>query len=121
MVAMPEVFGKDAAKINRQIGVEAGKVLTMAVPEDIVKEIRRLRIGVCRPLETTENSYAVEFTECLTCSGITPPLGAAICDLEMGIVEGAFRKIGINIESIEETKCIGGLGDDVCRIEVKTA
>jgi predicted hydrocarbon binding protein len=119
VIAMPEVFGENTFDINRAIGMEMSKTLNVKVPEDIVKEIRRLRIGVCHPLEKTDDSYAIEFTECLTCSGITPAVGAAMCDLEAGIVEGAFKELGINVEKAQETKCIGGLGDDVCRIEVK--
>ncbi|MEK7494213.1 MAG: V4R domain-containing protein, partial [Patescibacteria group bacterium] len=59
-------------------------------------------------------------SECLTCDGISPPIGRAICQLEAGIVAGALETIYPGRKALgEETKCIGGLGDDVCLIECR--
>ena len=119
LIAIPKVFNKDTSKINRKIGIELGRVLAVKNPEDILDAIINAQIGVPNPLEKKDGNYAIEFTECVTCSGITPPVGEAICDLEVGIIEGAFEKIGMHVADAQETKCIGGLGDKVCRIEVK--
>ena len=119
LVAMPRAFGKDAADIDRRMGLEMGKLLNVKKPEDIIDAINNSQIGICNPLEKKKNFYAVEFTECFTCSGIEPKVGEVICDFEVAIIEGALNKIGIKIKQITETKCMGGLGDNVCRIEVK--
>ena len=119
LVAMPRAFGKQAAKLDRKLGIEVGKLLSVKEPEDIIDAINNAQIGICNPIEKGPGFYAIEFTECFTCSGIEPAIGEAICDFEVAIIEGALTKIGVNIESIKETKCMGGLGDPVCRVDVK--
>ena len=119
LVAMPKAFGKDAKMLDRKLGLEMGKLLNVKEPGDIITAINNAQIGICNPLEAGPGFYAVEFTECFTCSGITPAVGEAICDFEVAIIEGAFEKIGIKCKELKETKCMGGLGDNVCRIEVK--
>jgi predicted hydrocarbon binding protein len=121
LVAMPKVFGMETAEIDEKLGKEIGKLLSINKPEDIIDAIDNAQIGICNPMEKGENFYAIEFTECFTCSGITPAVGEPICDFEVAIIEGAFEKLGIKVKEAKETKCIGGLGDKVCRVEVKTA
>ena len=115
---MPKVFGGKTEEWDRKLGMEMGSLLAVESPEDIIKAIADAQIGICGPLENKGKFYAIELTECFTCSGIEPPVGKPICDFEAAIIEGAFRKIGMAAESVKETKCIGGLGDEVCRIEV---
>ena len=121
LVAMPKAFGNKAEELDRQLGLEMAKLLNVKKPEDIIQAINDTQIGICNPLEQKKGFYAIEFTECFTCSGITPAIGQAICDFEVAIIEGAFLKLGEKVKEIKETKCMGGLGDKVCRIEVKVA
>lgn len=118
LVVMPKVFGKDAGQWDRKLGLEFGALLDVEAPDDIIKAINDTQIGLCNPLEQKGGFYAIEFTECFTCSGIEPPVGKPICDFEAAIIEGCFLKMGMKVESVRETKCMGGLGDEVCRIEV---
>jgi len=120
LIAMPRALGDKTTEINRNIGLEMGKLLNVKKPEDIIDAINNSQIGLCNPLEKKAGFYAIEFKECLTCSGIKPTLGRAICDFEVAIIEGAMNKLKVKITEIKETKCIGGLGDNVCRIEIKT-
>ena len=120
LIAMPRVLGKKTEAFNKKVGNEIGKIFAVKTPEEIVTAITTSQIGICNPLEKKKGMYAIEFKECFTCSGITPPIGKPICDLEAAIIEGAFKKIGVKVKKVQETKCMGGLGDDVCRIEVET-
>ena len=120
LVAMPKAFGKDAEVLTRKLGLEMGALLNVKKPEDIIDAINNAQIGICNPLEKEKGFYAIEFTECFTCSGIKPAIGRAICDFEVALIEGAFQKMKMNVSAIEETKCMGGLGDQVCRVEVQT-
>ena len=120
LVVMPKAFGEQTAEMDYKLGYEMGKLLAVQKPQDIIEAINNAQIGICNPIEQKENFIAVEFTECFTCSGISPAIGRAICDFEVAIVVGALEKIGIQVDDAKETKCMGGLGDDVCRVEVRT-
>lgn len=95
-----------------------GKLLNVKKPTDIIDAINNARIGICNPLEKNGNTFSIEFTECFTCSGIEPIVGKAICGFEVAMLEGAFIKMGYKISKAKETKCMGGLGDTVCRVEI---
>src|SRR3989344_8598014 len=119
LVAMPRAMGEDAVELDRKIGLEFGYLLKIEKHEDISNAINRAKIGVCKPMEKNKNTYALEFTECFTCSGINPIVGEPICNFEAAIVEAALKRLGETIIEVKETKCSCGLGDKVCRIEAK--
>ena len=118
LVAMPKAFGEKFKEVEWKLGLEMGALLNVKKPEDIIDAINSAQIGICNPLEKKKGFYAIEFTECFTCSGIKPAIGTAICGFEVALISGAFQKMGKKIINIAETKCMGGLGDNVCRIEV---
>jgi len=119
LVAMPKAFGEKTTELDYKLGYEMGNLLSVKKPKDLVKAINDAQIGICNPLEHKDQNFAIEFTECFTCSGIYPPVGKAICDFEVALVVGAFEKMGYKVKKSAETKCMGGLGDDVCRVEIE--
>lgn len=120
LVAMPKAFGEKTAEMDYKLGYEMGKLLAVKKPEDVVDAINNAQIGICNPLEVKDNFVALEFTECFTCSGISPAVGKPICDFEVALAVGAVEKLGMKVLEAKETKCMGGLGDDVCRVELRT-
>jgi predicted hydrocarbon binding protein len=119
LIAMPEVLGAQSPEIAYKLGYKIGEKVGIKSGQEIADVILGSGIGVTNPIEEREDFYAVEFSECFTCSGITPPAGIPLCHFEVGFVAGAVEKgLKKKIITIAETKCIGGLGHDVCRVEV---
>lgn len=117
---LPEVLGDASKETAFKIGYKLGELLEVKTAQDIVRAILDMKIGMTNPIEEREGFIGVEFAECVTCSGINPPVGETVCDFEVGIVVGAVEKgLGKKVTEKAETLCIGGLGDEVCRVEVK--
>lgn len=118
VIGMHNILKEETATITYLLGKQIGKMLEVKNVEDLRNELINLKIGLIDVRLNTETSVHISIGECLTCSGITPPLGRPICQLEVGIIAGALEKIyaGKKVSGIE-TQCIGGMGDDVCLAE----
>lgn len=119
MVVMPDIYGKKSTKELYKIGYRVGELLTIKSIDDIALTIFRNGIGVVESIKDIKGVIIVDYYECMSCSGIAPPVGRPLCFFEKGltagIIEGRLKK---KILKLEETKCIGGFGDVMCRIEV---
>jgi len=117
LVAISRAFGNSSDDVLDKLGKEIGKLLAVKTAEDIVVALEDAQVGIGNPLEVRTGFYAFEFKECCTCAGVDPLVGQPMCDMELAMIQGALEKIGIDVVGAKETKCIGGLGDPVCRFE----
>lgn len=117
LVGFYDILGDDVEAVSYFAGKKIGKMLKAGNLDDLQKQLMDLKVGKieCR---IDANMIRVSIRECMTCAGITPPLGQPICHLESGLVAGALENIYAEKKiSAKETRCIGGLGDEVCLIE----
>ncbi|MEK7087403.1 MAG: DUF2507 domain-containing protein, partial [Patescibacteria group bacterium] len=120
IVGMHSVLGDETPTAVYFIGKNIGKLLEIHSTKELQKTLTELKIGKLRILAETPEFFQIGISECVTCAGIHPPLGKPICHLEAGIIAGALEHIYQDREVKvigKETKCIGGLGDEVCLIE----
>ncbi len=119
LVGLYNILGEEAQTVSYFTGKNIGKMFETKNLDELCQQLTDLKIG---KLDFSVNADLIQISirECLTCAGITPPLGKPICHLEAGLVAGALENIyaGKKISS-NETKCIGGLGDEFCLIECK--
>jgi len=120
LVSLNDILREEADSVAYLMGKHLGAVLGAKTVEELHEQLTRLKIGKLDLSINTPDVVHLAIGECLTCDGITPPIGKAICQLETGIVAGALETIYPGRKALgEETKCIGGLGDDVCLIECR--
>lgn len=118
LVSLYKVLGEETPTVSYFLGKNIGNMLSIKTPDDIQRQLTALKIGKINFSATSPNIVHLAIAECMTCDGITPPLGKAVCQLEAGIVAGALENLYPDKKIIgEEVKCIGGLGDEVCLIE----
>lgn len=120
VIGLHQILGEETAHMSYFTGKEIGKMLKVKTIDELAKELSDLKIGkISVPVHTSDMAH-IAVDECITCAGMKPPLGRAICQMEVGIVAGALEIIYPEHKVIgEETQCIGGLGDRVCLIECK--
>lgn len=120
LVGMYDILGEETETISYFTGKRIGNMLEAKDVGELCKKLMDMKIGVLSVSADTPDLVQVSIKECLTCSGITPPLGRPVCHLEAGIVAGALERIYADKKiSGSETKCIGGLGDDECLVECR--
>ena len=116
--AMENISGKNSDKKIYDAGKIVGKTLESKSLEEFITILTDLGVGECSIRLNTDKKIIIDVDECVTCSGIKPPIGKVLCFFEAGIVAGQISKLkGKELESIE-TLCDGGKGDETCRIEV---
>lgn len=120
LVGMYDLLGEETETISYFTGKKIGKMFDVKDVSELCKKLTDMKIGELTVSTDIPDVVHVAIKECLTCSGIGPPLGRPICQLEVGIVAGALERIYADKKvSGIETKCIGGLGDDVCLVECR--
>lgn len=120
LVSLNDILQDEAPAVTYLMGKRLGAMLGVKTIEELHEQLTRLKVGKLDFSVNTPDAVHLAIGECVTCDGITPPIGRAICQLEAGIVAGALETIYPGRKALgEETKCIGGLGDDVCLIECR--
>jgi len=120
LVGMYDILGEETETISYFTGKKIGRMLEAKDAGELCRKLTDMKIGTLTVSTDVPGLVQVSIKECLTCSGITPPLGRPICQLEVGIVAGALERMYADKKvSGIETKCIGGLGDDVCLVECR--
>ncbi|MBI5912972.1 DUF2507 domain-containing protein [Candidatus Azambacteria bacterium] len=120
LVSLHDILGDETPAIAYLMGKRLGAMLGAKTIEELHEQLTRMKIGRLDLSVNTPDAVHLAIGECLTCDGITPPIGRAICQLEAGVIAGALETIYPGRKAAgEETKCIGGLGDDVCLIECR--
>ncbi|HEX8994349.1 MAG TPA: DUF2507 domain-containing protein [Candidatus Paceibacterota bacterium] len=118
LIGLHEILEGETATVTFYVGKHVGKKLPINSIDDLQKVFTELKLGVITMPVQTDSQIHVGIGECVTCAGITPPLGMPICQFEAGIVVGALERIFPDKKVTgEETKCIGGLGDPLCLVE----
>lgn len=118
LVSLHDILGDETASLAYLMGKRLGTTLKVTSIEELHERLTQLKIGKLDFSVNTPDVVHLAVAECLTCDGISPPIGRAICQLETGIVAGALEAIYPGRKATgEETKCIGGLGDEVCLFE----
>lgn len=118
LIAMEDLLGRSAASLLYNAGEKIGLTLDVHTPADLVELVRALKIGEAEIVTATAEQIIVDVHECVTCAGLTP-VGYPLCHFEAGLVAGGVQTIlGGNL-FVKETRCIGGLGDPVCRMEAQ--
>lgn len=120
VVGFYDILGEEAEDISYFTGKKIGKMLEAKNIDELYRQLTDLKIGKLDFSVSGSDLVQMAIRECLTCAGIAPRLGRPICQLEVGIVAGALENIykGKKV-SANETKCIGGLEDDVCLVECR--
>jgi len=120
LVGLYSILGDEAETITYLTGKHIGMMLDVKSVEELGAELTRLKLGkLTFPVNSPEEVH-MDIAECVTCDGISPPIGRPVCQLEVGIVAGALERMhpGKKVTGFESL-CIGGLGDAVCRVECK--
>ncbi|MEK7549007.1 MAG: V4R domain-containing protein [Patescibacteria group bacterium] len=118
IIGFHQLLKEDVSETSYFIGKNIGQMLGIKNTDELLKKLIELKIGKINFVINSPEAVHVNISECVTCSGIKPPLGKPICQLEAGIIAGALETIYPGKKSVgKETKCIGGLGDEFCRIE----
>lgn len=120
VVGLYSILEEEAENVSYFTGKKIGKILGAKNIDELHRQLTDLKIGKLDFSVSGSDLVHMAIEECLTCAGITPPLGKPICQLEVGIVAGALENIyeGRKV-SAYETKCIGGRGEDVCLVECR--
>lgn len=118
VIGLNKILGPETANVTYFTGKEIGKMLKVTTVDELAKTLSDFKIGKISVPMNTPDFVHIGIEECITCAGINPPLGKAICQMEVGIVAGALETIfpGKKVMG-EETLCIGGLGDRICLAE----
>lgn len=118
VVGLHHILEEETSVISYFTGKKIGSMLKIKGIDELQKELIDLKIGKVKFPINSPGKVHMEIGECMTCYGIHPPLGSAICQLETGIVAGVLENIYKDKKVVgREKKCIGGLGDDVCLME----
>lgn len=118
IVGLYQILGEETPTLAYFTGKQIGKMLEVKSIREIQDKLTELKVGKIEFPVVHDDVIHLSIGECATCVGISPILGMPICQLEAGIVVGALEMIypDKKVSGIE-TKCIGGLGDDVCLVE----
>lgn len=120
IIGLNQILGPETEHVIYFTGREIGKMLNVTTVDELVKALSDLKLGNISVPVNTPDSVHIGIEECITCAGIKPPLGRAICQMETGIIAGALETIfpGKKVTG-RETMCIGGLGDPICLAECR--
>lgn len=120
LVGLYSILGEEAETVTYLTGKRIGQMLDVASVKELGAKLTELKLGVLSfPVDTPDEVH-MDIRECVTCDGISPPMGRPVCQFEVGMVAGALERIypGKKVTGLE-SRCIGGLGDAVCRIECR--
>jgi predicted hydrocarbon binding protein len=116
LIAMEELLGRSVGSMLYNAGEKIGLTLDVKTPAEFVQLVEALKIGKVTVAEATAERIVVDVYECVTCSGLEK-VGYTLCHFEAGLIAGGLQKITGALVFVKETRCIGGLGDPMCRME----
>lgn len=115
-VAMEQMLGESAGPSLYMAGRVVGLTLDVKTPEEFLKTVVDLKIGIPKIIEQSETRLVVQVDECASCSGMAN-IGRMFCHFEGGIIAGALEKILGKKVKATEIKCWGN-GDGTCVFNV---
>ena len=121
-----EAMGLDLAErddMQHMAGLAMGRALVRrgALPagelEPLLDAFRRfyhaMGLGVIQVETAPDGVLHVGIAECAGCHG-ADPVGRPICHVEAGMICGVFSEATGADYAVQEIRCIGGMGDQVC-------
>ena len=118
LVALEDIIGRGASGTAYIAGKKLGHSLGLTDLEAFLELCKQLSIGIIKVPVLTENQIKVEVYECVTCSGLER-VGRTLCHFEGGLVAGVVETVIKQEVRAQETHCIGGLGHDACRFDIR--
>lgn len=111
---LPEVLGDSAGPVLYLAAKQFSRDLGLRSIQSLKDWFRDMHLGEIE-VELDEEKLLVKVSHCLT-SYRLPPVGAALCDFERGLIDGVLERITGREVLTKETLC-WGLGDTVCQFE----
>jgi diguanylate cyclase (GGDEF)-like protein len=118
LVLLPEVLGPNTGTILYLAAKRFSANLELASIQDLKAWFSYMKLGELE-VELDDERILVKLSECLTCHRL-PQVGAPLCDLERGLIDGVLERITGTGVVTKETLC-WGLGDTVCQFEAYIA
>jgi len=114
LCALPEVLGESSGPVLYLAAKRFSQGLDLGSLQALKDWFEEVGLGELE-IELDTEKIIVKLTHCATCHRL-PNVGAALCDFERGLVDGALEEITGAEVLTKETLC-WGLGDTVCQFE----
>lgn len=118
LVALEDIIGRGASGTAYIAGKKLAHSLGITDLDAFLELCKTLSIGIIKVPVLNKNQIKVDVYECVTCSGLEP-VGRPLCHFEGGLVAGAVETVLKTEVRALETHCIGGLGHDACRFDIR--
>jgi diguanylate cyclase (GGDEF)-like protein len=111
---LPRVLGSSSSAVVYLAAKDFSRDLELASIQALKVWFRGMDLGEVE-VELDEEKVLVKLSHCLTCHHL-PAVGAPLCALEHGFIDGVLERITGREVVSKETLCCG-LGDTVCQFE----
>jgi diguanylate cyclase (GGDEF)-like protein len=111
---LPRVLGASTRSVLYLGAKDFSRDLELGSIQALKEWFRTMDLGEVE-VELDEEKVLVKLAHCLTCHRL-PAVGASLCTLEHGLIDGALERITGREVISKETLC-RGLGDTVCQFE----
>jgi diguanylate cyclase (GGDEF)-like protein len=111
---LPRVLGASTRPVLYLAAKEFSGDLELSSIQALKDWFREMDLGEVE-VELDEEKVLVKLSHCLTCNRL-PAIGAPLCALEHGLIDGVLERITGREVVSKETLCCG-LGDTVCQFE----
>ena len=111
---VPRVLGANARSVLYLAAKDYSRDLDLGSIQSLKDWFAEMDLGEVE-IELDEEKVLVKLSNCLTCHRL-PAVGAPLCTLEHGLIDGVLERITGREVTSKETLC-WGLGDTVCQFE----
>jgi diguanylate cyclase (GGDEF)-like protein len=111
---LPRVLGSSSSSVVYLAAKDFSRGLELGSIQALKEWFRGMGLGEVE-VELDEEKVLVKLSHCLTCHRL-PAVGASLCALEHGFIDGVLERITGREVVSKETLCCG-LGDTVCQFE----
>jgi diguanylate cyclase (GGDEF)-like protein len=114
LAVLPQVLGANTGAVLYLAAKRFSQELGLTSIQALKDWFAAQRLGELE-VELDEERVLVKLSRCLTCYRL-PAVGAPLCDLERGLIDGVLQGVTGTQVVTKETLC-WGLGDTVCQFE----
>jgi diguanylate cyclase (GGDEF)-like protein len=118
LVLLPDMLGSCAGPVLYLSAKQFSSGLELVSVQDLKSWFEYMSLGDLE-IELDEDKVLVKLSRCLTCHRLHA-VGAPLCDLERGLIDGVLERITGGEVITRETLC-WGLGDTICQFEAFTS
>jgi len=111
---LPRVLGPSTRSVLYLAAKDFSRDLELVSVQALKDWFQGMDLGEIE-VELDEEKVLVKLSHCLTCHRL-PAVGASLCTLERGLIDGALERITGREVISKETLCCG-LGDTICQFE----